>query len=66
MEKLSREGKNIKLEDLEERGLYKGFSLRPDTSDGVIKMYQLGNKIYDVYLKDFDSKKVDKIIEWDV
>ena len=66
MEKLSREVKNIKLEDLEERGLYKGFSLRPDTSDGVIKMYQLGNKIYDVYLKDFDSKKVDKIIEWDV
>lgn len=66
MKKISREVKNIKLEDLEEKGLYKGFSLRPDTSGGIIKMYQLGNKIYDIYLKDFDSKKVDKIIEWNV
>lgn len=66
MKKISREVKNIKLEDLEEKGLYKGFSLRPDTSDGIIKMYQLGNKVYDVYLRNFNSKKTDKIVEWDV
>lgn len=66
MEKISRETKSVKLKDLKEKGLYKGFSLRPDTSQGVIKMYQLGNKVYDVYLKDFNSEKADKIIEWEV
>ena len=49
--------------ELEKKGLYKGFCLRPDTSNGIIKMYYMNNKIYDVYFDEAQAK-IDKIIEW--
>lgn len=65
MKEISRERKDITLKELEEKGLYKGFCLRPDTSGGIIKSYELYNKIYDVYFNE-EQNKVEKIIEWDI
>lgn len=60
---MKKEIKNITLKELEEKGLYKGFCLRPDTSGGIIKMYKMNDKIYDVYFNE-EQTKIEKIIEW--
>ncbi|MBO7732077.1 MAG: hypothetical protein J6S67_05980 [Methanobrevibacter sp.] len=53
----------ISLELLEKEGRYKGFALSPDSNYKIVKFYELNNKIYEVYLHNYDEKESDKIVE---
>lgn len=63
---MKKEVKNITLEYLQKNAKYEGFMLRPDSEEGIIKMFSLDGKTYDVYFKNWEQTEVEKIVEWEI